>query len=182
MGGITQFIFSAVATFSEYWPIPSLSDHLLLDSEVIFDRPTDFVASVTPNGHATYKYETSPLKPQERNYFRTIGCLTNNQVQRIENRSGVVDMIALSLHVLTELLARVEALHRAPFWVAAMRCVQALGGASTQSDFSEYETYFQYARQYHPRTMSVSHVERAGSRTFHGWMFGRKHEGGARTA
>ena len=81
-------------------------------------------------------------------------------------------MLMISLHVLRELMASVEANHKAPFWVAAMRCVQSLGPASTQSDFSEYETYFQYARHYHPRTMSISN-ERVSSNTLHGWLFGR---------
>ena len=153
--------------------IRSLGDHLLLDSEVLFHRPMDFVAGVTADGKPTsYRYETSPLKPEERNYFKTIACLTNNQVRRFETRSGVVDMLMISLHVLRELMATVEANHKAPFWVAAMRCVQSLGPASTQSDFSEYETYFQYARHNHPRTMSISN-ERVSSNTLHGWLFGR---------
>jgi len=152
--------------------ISGLGDHVLLDSDVIFERPHDFVAKVNADGHARYKYETSPLLPDERNYFRTIDCLTNGRLRRIEARSGIVDMIVVSLRVLRELFTAVESLHRATLWVAVMRCVQSLGYAGTQSDFSEFELYFQFARQTHPATMHIT-PNRSSSRSFHGWSAGR---------
>lgn len=152
--------------------LPSLGDHLLLDADVIFERPVDLVARMA-DGLVTYNYETAQLLPHERNYYRTIDCLLQGRVRRLEARSAVVDMMVLSLRVVRSLVALVEAIHRAPLWLAIMRCVQSLQASATQSDFSEYSLYFTYARQFHPATMRITSQQRASWRAHHAWALGR---------
>lgn len=92
--------------------LPIQTDYYLaMDADVAFAAPVSIAAPCdTPHPHLhgsgaqrycySYTYEYNPP------YFEHISCLTNGNVRRLDNRSGVAHHVTMSMHVLRHMCAR----------------------------------------------------------------------------
>lgn len=143
-----------------------LDDYVLLDSDVIWFQPIHFLNHTNTNHPelSTYNYASSGQYHQP--YFaslKKIGGVDMFDFTGSVFRSGIVHHMVIVKAVLHKLKEESEALHHGnPFWkvllnesAAEMTCraprEQICGAGST---LSEYELYFNYARNKYPQTLN----------------------------
>ena len=118
--------------------IPDLLErYLVIDSDTFFLKPTTFVK----NGRCLYNYGSENHTP----YFDHMRRVDPELTKVDPHKSGICHHMMFETTYLLELMRKIEAIHREPFYVVFLKMVSDVNGSGA----SEYEIYFHYMLKYH---------------------------------
>ena len=146
IGWIFQQLLKLYAPFA----IPGISKNaLILDSDVIFLKPTDFM---NEQGQPYFTVGTNDTKE----YFEHAAKLVQGLKRAKPNESGIVHHMLFQKVILDDLFQLIAMEHKCEPWKAICRCVDL--GEIYKSCMSEYEIYFNFvALRTNQRTMRRLH-------------------------
>lgn len=129
-----------------------LDDYLILDSDVFFLKPTEFIN----NG----KYIFSTGNEYHIPYFNHMKRV-HPSLEKVCNKSGICHHMMFNRQILRELFDLVEKYHNKPFWVIFIENVNEHTYHpvnASESGASEYEMYFSYMIINHPDKMEIRNL------------------------
>lgn len=130
-----------------------LDNYLVLDSDVFFLKPIDFIK----NG----KFILSTGDEYHIPYFTHMKTLHDSFV-KVKNKSGICHHMILSKIYLKEIFKLVEDKHNCPFWKAFISSViehKNYHPSIIESGASEYELYFNYMNKNHPNKIIIRELK-----------------------
>lgn len=117
--------------------IPGISSNaLIVDSDVVFFHPVNFINS---EGGGNYAYGTHHHQP----YFAHANRLLPGLRKLYNDKSGICHHMLFQKAILDDLFFQVEEVHHQEFWKAFLLCVDP--AEIRDSGASEYEIYFNFA-------------------------------------
>jgi len=147
--------------------ILDLGDFVLLDSDIIWFKTTKFInETITINGNEAHRYYYASSSQYHPPYMATLKRISGFDLYKSPDthRSGIAHHMVISKLVLEDLMETSEKLHGGiPFWqvllnesAIEMTCRAPRAGiCGAGSTLSEYELYFNYARQKFPETVQL---------------------------
>lgn len=142
-------------------PVLGLTDYVLLDSDLVFFKNITFI-NETNNGLTRYNYASS--SQYHGPYMATLTRISGVGVyDNGTYRSGICHHMVIVKTVLDHMMKDAEARYKMPFWqillnesAIEMTCRAPREGiCGAGSTLSEYEMYFNYARQKFPETVAL---------------------------
>eukprot|EP01038_Epipyxis_sp_PR26KG_P004065 gene4065-5809_t len=149
----------------------AINDYVLLDSDIVWFKNISFVnvSSVfSPNLNiTTAKYYYASSNQYHPAYMATLKRISGVDLYKNGKqdvfRSGICHHMVIIRSVLDELINKTEARYGIPFWQVLLNesaleltCrAPRLGICGSGSTLSEYEIYFNYARQKFPETIQI---------------------------
>jgi len=119
--------------------IPNISSNvLILDADVIYFKPTDFI---DPSGQPYFLPGTNDTKE----YFEHAAKLLNGLHRVYPDKSGIVHHMLFQRPILDDLFHLISLQHQTEAWRAICRCVDL--NEIYKSCLSEYEIYFNFVMQ-----------------------------------
>jgi hypothetical protein len=129
-----------------------LENYLVLDADVFFLKPTQFIENNIPFLSVGEEYHIP--------YFTHMKKL-HESFEKVHNKSGICHHMMYSSEYLNEIFKIVEDKHNKPFWQVFILCVTEHLNHPMQhleSGASEYELYFNYMIKYHPNKIIVRNL------------------------
>jgi hypothetical protein len=128
--------------------IKDLSEYfLIIDSDVIFLKPTTFFEDNLPLYN--YSYENHSF------YFEHMNKL-HFSLKKVSNLSGICHHIIFKQEYLNTLFKLIEDFHNKIFWKVFL---EKLKDINHSSGASEYEMYFNYLHIYYPKSFKIRHLK-----------------------
>jgi hypothetical protein len=119
-----------------------LKDYLIIDADVFFLKPTEFIDS-----NEKYIYTLS-IPEHWQPYFRHMGRLHPELIENLHTHSGVSHHMIVNTDILNSLFNFVENIHdNIPFWKIFIDAIDAI--EYHPSGASEYEIYFTYILKFY---------------------------------